>query len=150
MAHLKQNLLRVTNCLLSFVLAMLGFTGCSEEGGDMYGQPYATFQISGHVTDEDGNALEEKRIIVRNLICGEENAYMMSDTLATEEKGNYLWKKKIGIDSGKLRVVCQDPKEEFKADSVEIDIELTEKGKDFWNMGSGQKTVNFELQKKGE
>ncbi|MBO4641398.1 MAG: radical SAM-associated putative lipoprotein [Bacteroidaceae bacterium] len=150
MVHIKNKLLLTTNSFLSFLLSLLGFYGCSSEGPDMYGQPYATFQINGNVTDAQEKPLEQKRIIVRNLNYGEEGAYRMSDTLLTDKEGAYLWKRVIYNHEGKLRVVCQDPTKQFKADSTEVDIKLTEKGKGSWNMGSGSQTVNFQLQENNE
>ena len=150
MAHIKNKFLLIANSFLSFLLSLLGFYGCSSEGPDMYGQPYATFRINGNVTDAQGKPLEQKRIIVRNLNYGEEGAYRMSDTLLTDKEGTYLWKREIYNHEGKLRVVCQDPTKQFKADSTEVDIKLTEKGNGSWNMGSGSKTVNFQLQENYE
>jgi len=72
----------------------------------------------------------------------------MSDTLLTNREGSYLWNRRISNLSGKLRVVCQDPANQFKADSTEVEIKLTEKGEGSWNMGSGSQTINFELQEK--
>lgn len=148
MMRIRNKLLLTANGLLSLLLSLLGFSGCSSEGSDMYGQPYATFQINGKVTDAQGKPLGHKRIMVRNLSYGEEGAYRMSDTLLTNREGSYLWNRRISILNGKLRVVCQDPADQFKADSAEVEIKLTKKGEGSWNMGSGSQTVNFELQKK--
>lgn len=146
MIHIRNRFLLITNSVLSFLLGLLGFSGCSNEGPDMYGQPYATFQINGSVTDTQGKPLEQKRVIVRDLSYGEKDAYRMSDILMTDKEGAYLWKRQIFTSTGKLRVVCQDPLKQFKADSTEVDIKLTEKGKGSWDMGSGSQTVNFQLQ----
>ena len=148
MIRIRNKLLLTANGLLSLLLSLLGFSGCSSEGPDMYGEPYATFQINGKVTDAQGKPLEQKWIMVRNLNYGEEGAYRMSDTLLTNREGSYLWNRRISNLSGKLRVVCQDPANQFKADSTEVEIKLTEKGEGSWNMGSGSQTINFELQKK--
>lgn len=58
-----------TTRVLSGLLALLGFSACSEEGGDNilpeYGTPTVDFQIKGQVTDVEGNPIEGIQVITK-------------------------------------------------------------------------------------
>lgn len=146
----KQKRLILVNRLLSGALTLLGFTACSStESPDEYGCPYAEYELKGKVTDSEKRPIEGARMIVRNLRPTEEEAWTSysSDTVYTQADGTFNYQRS-GERADRLRLVCQDPSEACKADSTEMDVELT--GGKGWFLGNFSKEINFELEKEGE
>ncbi len=140
--------LKVFNGLLSSVLALLGYS-CNVLGEtpDEYGTPYARYEVKGKVTDkENQSAVEGARVIVKPLSyeTGIASPYN-NDTVYTDNDGNYLYQKE-GSGLERLRVVCEDPSDTYKADSTQVS--MNPKGGDGWYQGSDSQIVDFELDKK--
>lgn len=145
----REQWLKVSNRLLSGTLALLGFSACGSNGGDIpleYGMPHANYEIKGNVTDEAGDKLAGMRVIAKTLIGSRPNDPYLNDTIATDAKGAFLFDKKGTTSEGRYRVVCEDPNGVYKSDSTEVKMEP--KGRDGWYQGSDSKEVNFELKKK--
>lgn len=55
---MRNKLAAIVGSVMSAIIALLGFSSCSEPEPepvpDMYGSPYATFKVSGNLTDEIG------------------------------------------------------------------------------------------------
>ena len=62
MENINLQLLRKINCLLTGLLAIIGFS-CGENGEIPceYGSPHANFQIKGKVTDMKGKKKDEQQ-----------------------------------------------------------------------------------------
>ena len=86
-----------TTRVLSGLLALLGFSACSEEGGDNilpeYGTPTVDFQIKGQVTDAEGNPIEGIQVITKpayGVYTDVTNgSWKKADTTYTDAEGNF-------------------------------------------------------------
>ena len=63
---MKAKLSNATQWILTAIISLLGFSGCSkeEEMLCMYGTPTADYKAEGVVTDEDGNPIEGIKVRV--------------------------------------------------------------------------------------
>lgn len=145
---MKKTILNLISALMSGVLALLGFSGCSSDGPmDMYGTPYGEFKVSGLVKDSSGTPLANARIIVRKYKRADTKDYHYepgaSDTVMTDSKGRY---SDVGqIVEKEIRVVCEDPSGVYAPDST--DVKLQFKDADGMYMGLADATVDFTLGK---
>lgn len=148
----------IINSLLSAVLAMLGFSACSDSEGeeipDMYGTPYGHFQISGEVKDEDSKAVEGAMVISRQFkytdFCADKDAnnYYLSqgcDTAYTDRKGRYDLKAYSYLAGNEVEVVVEDHSGQYE-DAFRL-VELNYPDGNFWNHGTAKAEVNFTLKK---
>lgn len=158
----KETLLtRIIGSMLTAVLALLGFSGCSETDGDgnmllMYGTPQGEFQISGLVTDEEGAPLDSARVISRTYKYDgtdyeTENGYLVNnewynDTTYTDSKCHYLLEKSGSFPYGEVMVVVQDPKGGYESTYKEVKLDYQGKA-DGWYVGRAEATANFTLKK---
>ena len=91
MKKMKQK--KVLEQSLCGVLALLGFAACAETSVE-YGTPTMDFWVRGKVISDDGKALKDIQVIVKN-----ENAYYndeegelvrMNDTIYTDSGGEFV------------------------------------------------------------
>lgn len=149
---------RIIGSMLIAVLALLGFSSCSETDGDdnmvyMYGTPQGEFQISGLVTDEEGEPLDSARVISRWFPYSgndleTENGYAVryADTAYTDSKGHYNLENKHTTNR-EVMMVVQDPKGGYESTFKTVKLEY--KGGDGgWNIGKAEATANFTLKKR--
>lgn len=149
MGKIRMQGLRIGNCILSSILALLGFSSCGDNGGGAceYGTPYATYDIKGKVTDQDKIAIANARLIVKELDQnGKIRSYSTPDTVFADQSGAYLRQYSQVTNEGKYRIVCEDPQNSYKSDST--DIQMNPTGGSGWYQGSDSKEVDFELKKK--
>ena len=71
-----------------------------------------------------------------------------TDTLYTQENGEFQFLNEQAGGYGKYRLVCEDSPGIYKADSTDIKMEPT--GGKGWYQGSDTKEVDFVLKKKNE
>ncbi len=77
------------------MLSLLGFSGCSESGGnvysepDMYGTPTEDFRFMGTLTDSEGNPIQGINVNVRSS----------SDDVVTDAEGAFLTDLTTEIDN---------------------------------------------------
>ena len=66
MENINLQLLRKINCLLTGLLAIIGFS-CGENGEIPceYGSPHANFQIKGKVTDMKGEPIPDLQVRIK-------------------------------------------------------------------------------------
>ena len=124
------------NVLLGAFLGMFGF-GCS---GYLvkYGVPSADLEVSGHVTNEKGEALENIQVVVRP-------AWM--DTLYTDSQGQFSKTYPGIIPYDKYKVVVNDTAGVYASDSIEQHVTFSG-GDGEWNDGTGKLHAEFQLKKK--
>jgi putative lipoprotein (rSAM/lipoprotein system) len=141
----RKKWLLACNRMLAGGLALLGFTGCTNETTEEYGMPHCTFQIKGKVSDQQEQLIEGARIIVRELRDMADSYYPLPDTLAVKSDGEYLYEYG-GYPVQKVRVKCEDPSGAYQADSVDVALKYTG-GSGNWNVGNASEEVNFTLKK---
>ena len=136
------------NFLLGALLSVVGY-GCSSDGDEpvMYGSPTADYQISGVVTDENGNPVEGIKTSLKRLDTrGEEVkvGYEIKST-KTDAEGRYTMDVKYlegGIGTTGLQMQDVDGEEHggtFKEKVVLIDaseVKLVAPGHGAWDMGT--------------
>ncbi len=150
-ATLNIRWLKACNGLLSGALALLGYTSCDSDPGEMpveYGSPYAKYEIKGKVVDKETKAaVEGMRVIVKPMQWKSDETYpsQLFDTLQTDKDGNYLYQEGERVID-RFRVVCEDPSGILKADSATI--EMNPQGGEGWYQGSDSQVVDFELENK--
>ena len=137
------------------LLALLGFTysevGCEMYGTppvDMYGSPYAEFELRGTVTDKDGDPIRGIRVTVKPNAVD----YKLGETL-TASDGTYLIHNEYqNYGTGRLDIVAEDIDGtenggEFAGETKNIPVADSDfVGADGWYDGKMQKTVDFTLE----
>ena len=145
---MKQKLTAIVGSVVSSILAMLGFSSCSDVEADMYGTPHADFKVSGLVTDDEDAPVNKARVIIRPYEYYNGQYFLdkyQCDTLTTDVAGKY--KGQItGFPSDKIVIVCEDPQGGYQTDSVEVKPKY-ENGDKSWFVGVATAEANFKLKK---
>lgn len=163
------------NALAAFVLSLLGFSSCGNDGGGdgdikmLYGTPTSSYHVKGNVTAEDGTPIQG----IKAVLIVDENGYderpydarriVPLDSAYTDSKGDYATKDKGTsgtIDELKrkkiLKVVLKDEDGganggEFATDTIQsedLDIQQVKKRDGVWDLGSYEVTANGKMKKK--
>ena len=124
------------NVLLGAFLGMFGFS-CS---GYLvkYGCPSADLELSGQVTNEKGEALENIQVVVQPE---------WKDTLYTDSQGQFSKTYPGIIPFDKYKIVVNDTAGVYASDSIEQHVTFAG-GDGEWNYGSGKLHADFQLKKK--
>ncbi|MBQ1884464.1 MAG: radical SAM-associated putative lipoprotein [Bacteroidales bacterium] len=134
--------LRVKWCaMLSALLGLLGFAACGNKEDDepcLYGQPYANFKVEGAVLNDDGKAVNEVKVYVRDHY---------GDTTKTDQDGKFVLNTNHIFPEKSFWLMAEDPSGIYQADSVEI-VPKFEGGDNDWYSGSYSTTHNFTLKTK--
>lgn len=145
MLNLKPHLSTLISKVCAVIIAWLGF-GCSTDEPCMYGTPTGSFEIKGRVTTEEGAPVEGARI--RVTASDRPSGIFCFDEVQTGTDGRYMT---AGSDYARneLKVVCLPDNPALEADSVIVDVQHIDGGKDdSWNFGHAKATVDFKLKKK--
>lgn len=149
-----------TTRVLSGLLALLGFSACSDENGGgrvEYGTPSVDFQVKGQVTDAEGNPIEGIQVVVKPKGDGfadmDTQRYVEADTAYTDAKGNFTSHQLNDVFiTGQLFFEDVDGEANggtFQKDSVNLDeaekVQLEEG--DGWYDGRYELTFNKQLSK---
>ena len=129
-------------------LALLGFSCGSVDDNDdeillMYGSPYGTYEIKGSVTTEDGKPVKGAVVRVTNHDLSSD-IFCEADTTGTS--GEYMVKSERYVYKAK-KVVCVPDDPTLEADSTVVELKFSG-GKEMWDMGHAEATVDFKLRKK--
>lgn len=148
----REQWLRISNQALSGVLALLGFASCaggnSEERREEYGTPIASYEIKGKVVDAQEAPVSNARVIIKKMFRGEllPEDHFSRDTVETNTSGEYISEGQTIVGELEFRVVCEDQRDIYKADSVDVKMDRPTGGEG-WYQGSTSKEVNFKLTK---
>jgi putative lipoprotein (rSAM/lipoprotein system) len=149
MKRMSQSLTKGANWILSGILSILGFSGCTENYGmDEYGTPYATFSFHGIVTNKAGPPVKD--IKIEAVQPGEERAGSLA---LTNEAGKYsMTFEHFPVDN--FQVIASDIDGEangsYRNDTIPVKItkdDYYDQGKG-WNRGSASKEVTIVLKEK--
>ncbi|MCQ2251402.1 MAG: radical SAM-associated putative lipoprotein [Bacteroidales bacterium] len=136
---MKINFQNPLSRFLAAFLGLLGFvTACTS--ADLYGSPYATFKITGTVTDQEQNPIPNAQITIRD-----DYRYAVANGIS-ESDGSYLIEESDYWGGKKIYVVttCDG----YEKDSTMMELEFKgKKKKDDFYMGSCSCTYNPVLQK---
>lgn len=136
------------NFLLGALLSVVGY-GCSSNGDEpvMYGSPVADYQISGVVTDENGNPVEGIKVSLNHVDVrdGEVKVGYEKQSTKTDAEGRYTMDEKRiegGIGTTGLQMEDVDGEEHggtFKKKVVLMDpnkAQYVGPGDGQWNGGT--------------
>jgi putative lipoprotein (rSAM/lipoprotein system) len=139
-----------TDWVLSGLLTLLGFPGCSvfNPGVDEYGTPYASYTFQGRVSNESGEPVPDIKIEVTTGY--EQGGY----PALSNAEGHYSVQVQA-FPSKEFAIIASDIDGEkngaYRNDTVPVaisDSDYYDKGNGNWNHGSAQKEVNIVLEKK--
>ena len=139
MKKMKQK--KVLEQSLCGVLALLGFAACAETSVE-YGTPTMDFWVRGKVISDDGKALKDIQVIVKN-----ENAYY------NDEEGELVRMNDGWVDTKKLIFNDIDGEANggtFKSDSVcmkDMESKQIKKGDGNWYLGTYEYNMEIKLSK---
>ncbi|MBR3302805.1 MAG: radical SAM-associated putative lipoprotein [Bacteroidales bacterium] len=135
--------------LLIGLLGLLGFSACEEERREMYGSPYATYNLKFQLTDEDNNPLGNTQLHINK------DGQPLMRNIKTDSEGKIEQSIKDGgalILDGKNYLVYYEKDNEhhsgtFKEDSVKLNVTQIEEGKG-WYEGTYELKATLKLKKK--
>lgn len=145
MRRLTTRLSTFLSQVCAVAIVWLGF-GCTADEPCMYGTPTGSFEIKGQVTTEEGAPVEGARI--RVTASDRPSGIFSFDEALTGTDGRYMT---AGSDYARneLKVVCLPDNPALEADSVIVDVQHIDGGKDdSWNFGHAKATVDFKLKNK--
>ena len=158
MRRLKKRCYARINRLLASLLSLLGFNGCDILGVDdpfnpvcLYGQPYAIYNVKGTVLSEEGDKLEGIQMTLKSIYYHEDKEYQqvwwMEKKPTTDKEGQYEYSGEAYSPNTTLRIVAEDPKGDYAADSTDVTLTVTKEGKDTWCQGTMTGSADFTLKR---
>ena len=135
--------------LLIGLLGLLGFSACEEAMREMYGSPYAKYNLKFQLTDEDNNPLGNTQLRVNK------DGQPLMRNIKTDSGGKVEQSIQDGgalILDGKNYLVYYEKDNEhhsgtFKEDSVKLSVTQIEEGKG-WYEGIYELKATLKLKKK--
>lgn len=125
---MKNYISKIWKLTLSSVLALTGFSACSADSEEdepillMYGPPQAGLYIDGNVSNQQGAAIENARIIAKGIYDGDISQETIdefySDTTYTDKEGKYEIRSPQKNTIVGYKLICDDPKGDYEPDSV--------------------------------
>ena len=150
---MKAKLLTRINALIATLVSLLGFTSCGnlflKYGAPVveYGTPFASWDVSGKVSDEENNPIENAQVIVRSPKAGQ-----IRDTLYSDEEGLYRgsYEGVFPYSKDSIDIVVRDTAGVYASDSVRVAVEYDKSevaDGDSWNGGTAYIQQDFQLKK---
>lgn len=140
---MKAKLLTSINSLLVFLLGVLGFSSCNYMV--KYGVPHAELEVSGMVTNQEEQRLEDMRVTVK-----QEGRQALPRTY-TNQAGWYEEHGYIDVPRNTVDIIIEDPSGVYASDSIHLEITYDKKDvskSDDWNEGKATVRQDFKLKKK--
>ena len=156
---MKTRLLTSVNSLIAILLSVLGFSSCNNSNKEEsilveYGSPYATLEVSGKVTNEETNPLENIQVTVKHIERPGDEVPEVVYTLPsanTDVNGDYTVAENRVRPFNHIDIIVTDPADIYLPDSirVKVDYDKSEVPADnHWNHGVGVVYQDFQLKKK--
>lgn len=151
---IKKKFYGLLNTVLASVLTMLGLSGCDAFNEvDLYGSPYAKYDVKGTIINEEGEQLEGMKVTPKEIHTydGLEGYYAYElESTSTDSKGQYhasgTWTGHYPY-SINLRIVIEDPQHVYATDSVDVTLTRTNKNKGEWCVGTDEGTADLRLKR---
>ncbi|MCM1034745.1 MAG: radical SAM-associated putative lipoprotein [Paludibacter sp.] len=147
---MKRKVIISINSLLTSLLTFLGF-GCTLFGNMygtppvecMYGVPSADISVSGHVSDKQGQPLQDIEVSVYGMRNDE---YPLTDGIYTDKEGNYNARiSAFPIDS--IMLIAKDTAEQYAPDTLKTELDYDMSNADNWYVGEADVHADFILEK---
>ena len=154
MKKLNSTYNRGVHWVIAGLLTLLGFSACKKELPVEYGVPRATYVVSGKVTDTQGQALSQIRVIVPKA-DHYQWVKQISDTLYTKPDGGFEYTYEgMPTNTVQIHLKIEDSSLHplFETDSTRVDFKHSDlKGGDGrWYDGTAKKEVSIALKSKQE
>jgi len=108
----------------------------------MYGVPYASFDVSGTITDEDHQPLKDIQVKVGYL-------GIKSNPIYSDAKGNYGFQSRDGEEIDSVDIIVTDTAGVYESDSVRVAAEYIKLDQpEGWKTGETTVHKDFQLKKK--
>ena len=148
MENINLQLLRKINCLLTGLLAIIGFS-CGENGEIPceYGSPHANFQIKGKVTDMKGEPIPDLQVRINPSGESHPQGWLHTDTLQTDTNGDFIFSK-TDFPFMEYRLIIEDidwdkNKAIYASDTITVTFDSNDfSGGEGWSLGSASKESN--------
>ena len=127
------------NGILAAIVGLIGY-GCAG-GGEVvceYGCPYAELEVSGQVTNEQGEALKDIQVAVFPE---------WHDTLYTDSLGRFDKTYEYVFPKDQQFIIVHDTAGVYASDTAIVDVTYSG-GDDKWYSGYGEAHADFQLKKK--
>ena len=148
---MKAKFLQCINALLeAAIIGLIGtsFSNCRTKYGVPeleYGSPYATYEVSGVITDEEEKTVANIRVTVQN------DGYQILPEAYSEEDGLYSAKNDRAFPFSRVEIIAEDTSGVYSPDTARVDVRYDRTGvssSDNWNEGSASILQDFQLKKK--
>ena len=151
MENINLQLLRKINCLLTGLLAIIGFS-CGENGEIPceYGSPHANFQIKGKVTDMIGEPIPGLQVRINPSGESHPQGWLHTDTLRTDTNGDFVFSK-TDFPFMEYRLIIEDVdwdknKAIYASDTTTVTFDSNDfSGGEGWSLGSASKEIQIQL-----
>ena len=146
---MKRKVLTGINALIALLLGILGLNGCFRLE---YGTPYATFEATGTITNEENKPLENIRVTLKDRYRPNRDYRRTMPDVYTADDGTYTFGPYGGffpVDS--LDIIVTDTTGVHASDSVSVKVDYDRskvKWGDNWDSGAGYVHQDFQLKKK--
>ena len=146
------------NSILTALLSLLGYS-CSSENSlpvEMYGVPSADYQISGTVTNDNGQVVQGIKTSVKQISTYEGKTQASCiDSVMTDANGHYDVSVHIFPMNKEIKLLVEDVDGDangaYQNDTIDIDYNNAQKikdGEDVWNNGTFAIKQDIKLKKK--
>ena len=140
---MKKKTLMIINSLLTALLGLFGVSGCYLL--PMYGTPHASIGISGSITDQDEQPLENIQVSVR--VHRDYDSFCVG---YSDEDGRYQWRNSSSLEYDTIDIIVRDTSGVYASDSVRTKLEYdrSQAGWNTWDRGIASVQQDFQLKKK--
>ena len=110
-----------------------------------YGAPYAELEVSGIVTNQEDQRLEDMRVTVK------QEGHQTLPRTYTNQEGWYEEQGYIDLPRPTVDIIVEDPSGVYAPDSVRLEVTYDKtkvSKKDHWNEGKATVRQDFKLKKK--
>lgn len=125
------------NGILAAIVGLIGY-GCAGGMVSEYGCPYAELEVSGQVTNEEGEALQNIQVVVQPE---------WYDTLYTDSLGQFDKTYEGVFPKDQQLIIVNDTAGVYASDTTLVDVTYSG-GDGKWNSGRGEAQADFQLKKK--
>ena len=142
---MKAKLLTRVNAFIALLLGIFGFGSCESHFMAEYGCPYASLEVSGNVTDESNQPVENIQVKVKN------NGRQIMQEVYSDKNGKYTTEQYEIFPVSTVDLIVTDTAGIYNGDSVRVTVTYDKsqiaKG-DHWDEGDAIIQYNFQLKKK--
>lgn len=162
---MKRKVLTGINALIALLLGILGLNGCFRLE---YGTPYATFEATGTITNEENKPLENIQVVVKRPGFYEYVEEYTEDRRKhttepfdpftdcapnsyTDADGAYQIGPHSYFPTNSVEILVRDTSGVYASDSVSVKVDYDRskvKWGDNWDSGAGYVHQDFQLKKK--